>query len=452
MLQIAFRNFRRAALTGALALAAGSSASAGWLCGWCGQAERPWYNPCNEPNWGVQETQWRRFPTNGYSGGMQGSYCATGGCPTPGAAIGAPVLNSMSQPIAPGHAVPNPTLQRMIIPSQPGHTLTPVLPPAGHSGTAPVFSAPSQAVPVPMNGGTQPLTTPGQFDSQIFQPHEMLPIPDNNVPAGSGQPRVMAPTPLPAGGLGGAGGVGVGTGNGASGSGGGSGAGSGLVPMPDDMLPPRPQGSPNGAGGNSNGNGGNGGNANPIPPMDGSLPPMPQAGYYQSPFSTAGYGGVQYSTPPPAQVQYGAAPVGQTQYGTQPAGQTQYAAAPAGPGQYGATQYGPPQNGSTQTGQMSYGGVAGGRMPVGGNLPQTMGAQNLTVPGDPAQNYPVPAQQMPTSRQYQQNIVPQNAVTPVVPTPRLPFRGVSYSAPGGESATPSRNPFKMMSRLWSRKK
>ena len=99
---------------------------------------------------------------------------------------------------------------------------------------------------------------------------------------------------------------------------------------------------------------------------------------------------------------------------------------------------------------------------MGVNLPQTAGAQNLTVPGYPSQNYPVAAQQMPTSGQYPQNMMPQNmmpqnmmpqsAVTPVTPTPRLPVNGVSYSAPGGESATPSRNPFKMMSRLWSRKK
>lgn len=347
MLRIAFRKFRRIALTGSLAIAAGSSASAGLFCNWWGPAERPWYNPCNEPNWGVEETQWRRFPP-AYGNMQQGSYCGPGGCPV---SSGAPVMavppsghSAIQAPIMPGHAAqPNPTLQKMIIPH---HGSGPVAPNQG--AAIPVFPAPTQGVPYIQQPG------PSQFSDEVFTPHPIHPMPDNNLPPRPAEGSNMtAPDPAPTNGLG--------------------------VPMPtDNMIPggeqlpsngllPQPQG---GGAGNGPGN---------LAPMDPELPPMPQAGYYQSPFSKAGYA--------------------------------------ASPGSMGA---------------------------YSGNYSNA----NYPVTNYPAQNYPVAMPQMPTQGQYQQMSTQQSPSM----QPRLPFKGVSFSSENSTPKPASRNPFNIMSRLWSRGK
>lgn len=105
MLKQTITQIKRLAATGTISVFAGGIASAGWLCNWDVQHERPFYNPSCEPNWGFHETNWRRIQSMGH--GAQGSYCPDGSCQTG--------MNDMSYQ---GQINPGVPQQMMAIPQQ----------------------------------------------------------------------------------------------------------------------------------------------------------------------------------------------------------------------------------------------------------------------------------------------------------------------------------------------
>lgn len=247
MLRATLTGMKKATAVGALSLVACSSVSAGWFEG-CGRSSRPYFDPSCEPNWGVQETNWRRFPSSGQYG--QGSYCPDGGCQP---SMDASYMNgAVGVPIQPQQGIMAPPVIRQV-PSA-GATAQPLLiqPPAqqmqlpgpGYSAApamSPLYEAPAPAIPY---GMSQPSVNSAP----------MMNMPQ---PAGNAAP-LMAPQPSPIN----------------------------NVPLPQpmggqEMSPMNTAPS-------------NGGSSNPIPmPMESlPLPPMPGANrsnQYQSPFNNVGY-------------------------------------------------------------------------------------------------------------------------------------------------------------------
>lgn len=285
MLQTALNTrLRKMAVAGTFCLVACGSASAGWLCNWSGNNDRPYYNPSNEPNWGVQQTTWRRFSSHGNM--QQGSLCATGGCQ--------PMMDhsyhdGMAMPAQPMPAagMQGVLIQQNLVPQQQVMQIPQRIPQP-------------QVIPSPSAG--QMLQIPNQQPGSIFAPPEMTPynnppmdtIPLGNSMQGGGmsnghgssmtmplvQPNsnavpLMAPQPQQLGNP-------VPMNNG------------GNLPTPNSTLNPQPQ------------RGGGGSNPVPFPMPDDQLPlPMPpttQSNYYRSQFDQATPG--NYMTNPAANYGY----------------------------------------------------------------------------------------------------------------------------------------------------
>lgn len=271
---------KRFAAAGALCVLASGSASAGWLCNWTGSSNRPYYDPSHEPNWGVQETTWRRFPAQSHFG--QGSYCATGEC-LPG------MDNSFQNHVGiPMDSHPGASMQGMLIQQAPmqQHQIIRV---------QPGMQQP-QMIQAPLQNGMMQI--PNQQDS-IFAPPEMVPYnqpmqsvphgnsmyggmidsnsnshPDLQMPSQGGnnavplmapQPQQQPGNPVPM-------------------------MNNGNLPIPNSTLNPRPN---NGSGSTT---------PVPLPMPDDQLPlpmpPMTQSNYYRSPFDQAAPG--NYITNPAA--------------------------------------------------------------------------------------------------------------------------------------------------------
>ena len=292
---------KRIAAAGTLCLLASGSATAGWLCNWTGSSNRPYYDPSHEPNWGVQETTWRRFPAQ--SNFNQGSYCATGEC-----------LTGMDPSFQEQVGVPmelqqGPSMQGMLIQQAPVQQPQMIMVPNGvyqnQMMQAPVQNetmqvpnqqnsifAPPEMVPYgqPMeslpHGNSMPGGTLESNTNSYQNPHPPVQNGNNAVPLMAPQPQQPFGNPVPM-------------------------MNNGSLPAPNSTLDPRP----------NNGDG----STNPVPfPMpDDQLPlPMPpttQSNYYRSPFDQAAPG--NYITNPAANY-----------------GQQQQAANPAQPISYQSNQ------------------------------------------------------------------------------------------------------------------
>ena len=244
MLRATLTGMKKATAIGALSLVACSSASAGWFqC--CGQNKRPYYDPSCEPNWGVQETTWRRFPSSHQYG--QGSYCPDGGCqPSVDASYmnGPVAIPSQSQAAPTLRNAPSAgaTAQPLLI--QPPQQMQLQLPGPGYSASptiSPVFEAPAPAIPY---GVPQQPASSAPMMSTPRQSGNLTPLMAPQPASGN-----SIPMPQPSG-------------------------GQGMMPM--NQTPA------------------NGGSSNPVPmPMENlPLPPMPGANtsnQYQSPFNNVGY-------------------------------------------------------------------------------------------------------------------------------------------------------------------